>query len=497
MRGRGYAALLWGKARTQTPARRGILRARVFVGTFMTLLATMERPLRVAVIGSGPSGFYAAEALAKSGREVSVDIFDSLPCPFGLVRYGVAPDHQKIKSVTKVFDRIAARPNVRFLGNVTLGVDIQIEELRRFYDAVVLANGAQSDRRLNIPGEDLPGSHTATEFVAWYNGHPDYADRQFDLSQEAAVVIGQGNVAVDVCRVLAKTADELRETDIACHALDALAQSRVRRIYMVGRRGPVQAKFTQLEIKELGALPSCTALIDPAELELNEDSRADLAHPDNANASRIFPVLQEIGRHTPSPAMRNLHIVFRRSPTRILGGGRVESIQFEKNRLEGPPTKVRAIPTGQFEGISCGLVFRSVGYRGVPLPGIPFDTESGAVPNMDGRVTDRGEIVPGLYATGWIKRGPTGVIGTNKPDSLQTVELLIADIGGLTPCESPGEDTVLDFLNARGVRVVSFEDWLRIDALETERGMAAGRIREKIVRRADLLAAAAGAPARG
>jgi ferredoxin--NADP+ reductase len=457
----------------------------------MTRLGTAERPLRVAIVGSGPSGFYAAEALVKSGREVQVDVFESLPCPFGLVRYGVAPDHQKIKSVTKVFDRIAARPNVGFFGNVTIGVDVRVEDLRRFYDAVVFSNGAQSDRRLGIPGEDLAGSYTATEFVAWYNGHPDYVDRRFDLSHETAVVIGQGNVAVDVCRILAKTVDELRETDIAHHALDALAESRVRNIYMVGRRGPVQAKFTQLEIKELGALAACTTLIDPEELELNEYSLADLEDPENANAQRIFPILQGFGQHRPSPNQRNLHIVFRRSPKEVRGKGHIASIVFERNRLEGPPGRVRAIPTGELEELSCGLLFRSVGYRGVAIPGLPFDETSGTVPNAEGRVALGESPLRGLYVAGWIKRGPTGVIGTNKPDSQQTVESLIDDIDSLAPCQTPDSDAVLKFLNARGVQVVTFADWQRIDAIEVERGTAVGKPREKIVDRRDLLAAAA------
>ena len=456
----------------------------------MTKLGTAERPLRVAIVGSGPSGFYAAEALVKSGREVQVDFFEALPCPFGLVRYGVAPDHQKIKSVTRVFDRIAARPNVGFLGNVTIGVDMGVEELRRFYDAIIFANGAQSDRRLDIPGEDLAGSHTATEFVAWYNGHPDYVDRQFDLGHETAVVIGQGNVAVDVCRILAKTVDELRETDIARHALDVLAESRIRNIYMVGRRGPVQVKFTQLEVKELGALAACTTRIDPEELKLNEYSLADLADPENANAQRIFPILKEFGHHRPSSTQRNLHLVFRRSPKEIRGNVRVASIVFERNRLEGPPGKVRAIPTGELEELSCGLLFRSVGYRGVAIPGLPFDEKSGTVPNAAGRVTLNGAPLKGLYVAGWIKRGPTGVIGTNKPDSQQTVESLIADTDGLAPCEIPDTASVLKFLNARGIQVVSFADWQRIDAIEVERGAAFGKPREKIVEREELLAAA-------
>jgi ferredoxin--NADP+ reductase len=406
------------------------------------------------------------------------------------VRYGVAPDHARIKSVTKTFDRIAARPNVRFIGNVALGTGIGIDELRRFYDAVILAYGAQSDRRLGIPGEDLPGSYTATEFVAWYNGHPDYADRQFDLSSEVAVIIGQGNVAVDVCRILAKTADELSRTDIARHALDVLAASRVRNILMIGRRGPAQAKFTQIEVKELGELSACAVLVKEEELRLDDASRAELSHPDNKNTTRVLTVLEVFSRHKPSASGKNISIVFKRSPVEIRGAARVESIVLERNRLDGPPFQVRAVPTGEFEEIPCGLVFRSVGYRGVPLPGIPFDMKTGAVPHASGRVLEGGRAVPGLYVAGWIKRGPSGVIGTNKPDSRETVESLIADISALAPCATPHTEAVFDLLNSRGVRAVSYEDWQRIDAAEIERGQPVGKPREKLVTRAELLAAA-------
>jgi ferredoxin--NADP+ reductase len=461
----------------------------------MTTLGTPDRALRVAIIGTGPSGFYAAESLVKSGIEVRVDFFEALPCPYGLVRYGVAPDHQKIKTVTKVFERIASRPNVNFYGNVAFGEDIKLDELRRFYDAVILAHGAQSDRRLNIPGEDLPGSHTATEFVAWYNGHPDYVDRTFDLSCETAVVIGQGNVAVDVCRILAKTVDELSKTDIARHALDALAESRIRRIYMIGRRGPVQAKFTQVEIKELGALEACTTLIDPAEMDLGPDSLADLNHPENVHGQRIYPILQEFAKNVESSVERNLYITFRRSPKEIRGNRRVESIVLERNRLEGAPGHVRPVATGELDELPAGLVFRSVGYQGVPLPDVPFDDSTGTVPHEAGRVCDSSGRVAGLYVVGWSKRGPTGVIGTNKPDAHETAESLIADIDVLGPCANPDTEAVLHLLNTRGVQVVTFADWQRIDELEQERGRSSGRPREKIVTREELLSVASEASA--
>jgi ferredoxin--NADP+ reductase len=452
--------------------------------------------LRVAIVGSGPSGFYAAESLVKAGIEVQADIFERWPCPYGLVRYGVAPDHPRIKAVTKVFERIAARPNVAFFGHVKVGVDITLAELRRFYDAVIFANGADADRRLNIPGEDLPGSHTATEFVAWYNGHPDFRDRVFDLSQEVAVVIGQGNVAVDVCRMLCRTADELRGTDIAQYALDALAASRVREVYMIGRRGPVQAKFAQIEIKEIGEMAQCTPLVVPADLELEAASADELKHPEGAGAERILAVLRDYAGNRPIPGRRQLHILFRRSPVEIQGAGRVQKVVLERNRLEGPPLQVRAVGTGQTEALNCGLVFRSVGYRGLPVPGVPFEPRAGIIPNGGGRVTEAGHVLPGVYAAGWIKRGPSGTIGTNKPDSQETVNAIVKDLPGLAPCENPSGSAVLELLNTRGVRVVTFGDWQRIDAAEVERGRVVGKPREKFVTPEAMLEALSEASAR-
>ena len=442
-------------------------------------LGTQERPLRVAVIGSGPSGFYAAQALMKAEIEVEIDIVERLPSPYGLVRLGVAPDHPKIKNVIGVFERIAAKPNCRFLGNVTVGRDIAVEELRRHYDALIFANGAETDRRLNIPGEDLPGSYTATEFVAWYNGHPDYRDREFDLSQETAVVIGQGNVAIDVCRILAKTADELKHTDITQRALDALAESRIKDIYMVGRRGPVQAKFTQLEIKEMGQLADCDPVVRAEDLQFDPASQAEYDDPKNKAAKRIVPILGDFAARELSGKARRLHILFKQSPAEIKGDGRVQSIVLERNELVGEAFSLKARGTGETEELACGLVFRSVGYRGVPLPGVPFDEQRGVIPNEDGRVLDHETPVSGLYAVGWIKRGPSGVIGTNKPDSRATVASLLQDLPNLQPCPDPETDKVLALLKDRGVRVVSFEDWQIIDAAEVERGQASGKPREK------------------
>ncbi|MCC6488074.1 MAG: NADP oxidoreductase [Candidatus Hydrogenedentes bacterium] len=453
----------------------------------MSTLGTAGLPLRVAIVGSGPSGFYAAEALFKSGLNLSVDMFDRLPVPFGLVRGGVAPDHPKIKSVTRVYDKIAANPGYAFLGNVTIGRDISVEELSRFYDCVIFASGAETDNRLGISGEDLPGSHTATEFVGWYNGHPDYRDRVFDLSSEVAAVVGQGNVAMDVSRILSKTVDELRGTDIAEHALDALAESKVKEIHLIGRRGPVQAKFTLAEIKEFGELDACDPVIDPSSLQLDPASQAELDDPDNQHSQKNFAVLRSFAeRGVPSKSKR-FHIRFLESPVEIRGSGKVESLVLERNRLEGEPFKLRAVGTGEKHEMPCGLVFRSVGYRGVPVPGVPFDERKGRIPNEDGRILKDDRPWAGHYAVGWIKRGPSGVIGTNKPDSQATAAALLADVPSLSACAERDTSALVNMLRARGVRPVRFADWQRIDAAEIERGKAKGKPREKFCRVAEML----------
>jgi ferredoxin--NADP+ reductase len=454
----------------------------------MSDLGTLARPVRVAIIGSGPSGFYAAEALLKSQTIVSVDMFDRLPTPYGLVRLGVAPDHPKIKSVTRVFEKIAAHERFAFLGNVHVGKDITVEELRRHYDALFFTCGAETDRRLGIPGEDLKGSYTATEFVAWYNGHPDYRDRNFDLSHEVAVVIGQGNVAMDVTRILAKTVDELKTTDIAQHALDALAASKVKEIYLIGRRGPIQAAFTQAEIKEMGELAECDPILDPADLVLNAASQAELDDPDNQHSQKNYAILKEFAARPAPSRPKRYHIRFFQSPVEIHGNGAVERIVLEKNALTGEAFKQSARGTGVREELDCSLVFRSVGYRGIAIPGVPFDDKRGVFPNQDGRLLDSGSIVSGMYAAGWIKRGPSGVIGTNKPDSQATAEALLSDALNLTPCAVPSTQAVLDLAKSRGVRVVSFADWRTIDAAEIERGKAVGKPREKFTTKEEMLA---------
>ncbi|MBI5150180.1 MAG: FAD-dependent oxidoreductase [Candidatus Omnitrophica bacterium] len=450
-------------------------------------LGSPENPLRVAVVGAGPSGFYAAEALLHSGKNVVVDMFERLPVPFGLVRYGVAPDHPKIRNVIKIYEKIAEIPGFSFLGNVTVGRDISVAELKNFYDAVLLTCGAQSDRRLGIPGEDLPGSHTATEFVAWYNGHPDFRAREFDLSGRAAVVVGQGNVAADVCRILCKTPDELKNTDIAACALEALAESKIQEVHMIGRRGPVQAAFTPVEIREFGELADCDPVVNPQELALNPASRIELESAQELRYKKNIEILQKFAAAGPSGKRKKFFVHFLKSPVALVGKGKVEKVVLEKNELIGDPGRQSARGTGQKEELDCGLFFRSVGYRGVPMGGVPFDERRGVISNREGRVAQGEQIVPGLYVAGWIKRGPTGVIGTNKPDSEETARHILEDISGLTPCPQPETGLLLDRLKKKNIRAVSFADWKKIDAAEIRRGAAAGKPREKFVVVADML----------
>jgi len=444
--------------------------------------------LRIAIVGSGTGGFYAAEALLAAPVPIEVDVFEALPAPFGLVRYGVAPDHEKIKNITARYEKTAAHPGFAFFGNVVVGRDISVEELRRCYHAVIFACGAQTDRRLGVPGEDLPGSYTATEFVAWYNAHPDYRERAFDLTHERAFVIGQGNVAVDVARILCKTVDELKDTDIAAHALDALSHSRVREVWMVGRRGPVQAAFTPPELKELGELSDCDAVVDPGELELNAASRAELEVLKWRDAQKNYELLTRLAARPARGVSRRLRISFYRGPKALEGERRVEAIVLERNTLTGEPGAQRASGTGSTERIECGAVFRSVGYRGVPIAGVPFDEKAAVFPNVEGRITRDGAVVPGLYAVGWIKRGPSGVIGTNKPDSFETVKHVLADAPSLPRPADGSREAVVRLLASRGMCPVSYEDWKRIDAAETARGAAVGKPREKFVRVDEMLA---------
>jgi ferredoxin--NADP+ reductase len=455
----------------------------------MPALGSQERALRVAIVGSGPSGFYTAGELLKQNLNMKVDMFDRLPVPFGLVRYGVAPDHPKIKNVTKVFEKTASHPQFSFLGNVHIGKNISVLEMSQFYDAVVFAYGAETDRRLDINGENLPGSYTATEFVAWYNGHPDFQDRHFDFSHEVAVIIGNGNVAMDVARVLCKTADELKNTDITANALECLAQSRIQEVHLYGRRGPVQAAFTAAEIREMGELADCHPVVNPDDLVLNESSLKELEDTANAGRKKNYDILRQFASADPGGRKRKFVLHFGRSPVEILGNGRLEQAKFEINTLSGEPNRQKAVPTGRFEEIACGMFFRSVGYAGIPMEGLPFSSSSGFIPNTSGRVMGPGGVMAGLYVAGWIKRGATGIIGTNKPDAEETVRSLMGDMGHLTSCKIPDSGRLLEFLRDRGVRVVTFEDWKKIDAAEIQRGAGLGKPREKFAMISDMLSA--------
>jgi ferredoxin--NADP+ reductase len=431
--------------------------------------------LRVAVVGSGPAGFYAAGALLSADPPAEVDMIERLPTPWGLVRLGVAPDHPKLKSVSRAFERIAEQPGFRFLGNVELGRDIHHADLVRLYDAVIYAVGAQTDRRLGIPGEDLPGSWAATELVAWYNGHPDYQQLEFDLSVERAVVIGNGNVALDVARMLALTHDELAPTDATDASITAIEGSPLREIVVVGRRGPAQAAFTTPELQEMGELAGADVVVDPADL--------DGAEPKSTNAERNLAVLQTFAAREPEGKPRCVVFRFFRSPVAILGEDRVEGIELVRNELDA---NERAVATEERETLPCGLVFRSVGYHGVELPGVVFDAASGTIPNEGGRVE------PGVYCAGWIKRGPTGVIGTNKKDATETVGLLLEDAaaGRLEPKPEASAAAVDALLAERGVRVVEYAGWTAIDETERAAGEKVGRPRVKLASWDELLAAA-------
>ncbi len=462
----------------------------------MSNVGTAANPLRVAIIGAGPTGFYTAEHLFRNkDLVVQVDMFERLPTPYGLVRYGVAPDHQKIKSVTKAFDRTAANPNFRFYGNVTLGEHLTVEDLRQHYHQIVYTTGAQTDRKLNIPGIDLKGSHAATEFVAWYNGHPDYVDYEFDLSQEYAVVIGVGNVAIDVARILCRTPEELAKTDIADYALEALRHSKIKEVYILGRRGPAQAAFTTPEVKELGEMEGADVFVPAGEAQLDELSKESLAANADRATLRKVEIIQSYAQNKPTGKPRKLHLRFLVSPTELIGNeaGEVVALQMVHNELyKTEAGSLRPRATDRYEEIPAGLVFRSIGYQGVPLAGIPFNESWGVILNEAGRVlnAETQEPVVGEYTAGWIKRGPTGVIGTNKPDALETVECMLADLQAgrhLQPAH-PEPETIDRLTAERQPCVFRYDDWLRIDKLETELGEAQNRPRVKFTSVDEMLA---------
>ncbi len=463
----------------------------------MSPLGSESSPLRVAVIGSGPAAFYAVERLFKeAGLVVQVDMFDRLPTPYGLVRGGVAPDHAKIKSVTKVYEKIAANPRFRFFGNVEFGTHVMLADLQQYYHQILFATGAQTDRRMNIPGEDLIGSHPATEFVAWYNGHPDYRNCSFDLSAERVAVVGVGNVAIDVARILVRTRAELLKTDIADYALDALSQSRVKEVYLLGRRGPAQAAFTNPEIKEVGEMEDADTFTLPDEVKLDALSQEVVDTDPDPNLKKKVDLLRSYSERQPTGKARKLFIRFLVSPTELMGdaNGRVAKMRLARNVLvRNSSGKIAAQTTKESQDLDLGLVFRSVGYRGVALKDVPFDNDGGVIPNVKGRVIDLGskQSQVGLYTAGWIKRGPSGVIGTNKPDSVETVESMLADVKSGATFQPVHADSagIEQLVRTRQPKFITFADWLKLDQLEVANGVAQGRPRLKFTGVNDMLAA--------
>ncbi len=446
-------------------------------------------PLRIAIVGAGPAGAYAAGALlGQDARPIEVDVYERLPTPWGLVRAGVAPDHPKIKTVTRVFENTADKPGFQLLGNVEVGRDVSHEELLEWYDAVIYASGTERDRRLGIPGEDLSGSLPATAFVAWYNAHPDWHELPVDLDIDHALVVGNGNVAVDCARMLALRPDELAATDTADHAIAKLSSGAVREVTMIGRRGPLQAAFTNPELRELGELADVDLLVDPADLHVDAD---DLAAAEPTNRRNV-ELLREYAARRPAGARRRLALRFYTIPVEILGDGRVEAVVLERTRLvRGADGRVSAQPTGEREELPVGLVLRSIGYYGTPIPGLPFDEARGIVPNAAGRVVDAaGERLPGVYVTGWIKRGPSGVIGTNKKDAKETVDALLGDLdAGRLSCDQvrPSAEEIAERLGERVEHLVPLHRWRAIDAHEQELGRPDGRPRVKLATREHLL----------
>jgi NADPH-dependent glutamate synthase beta subunit-like oxidoreductase len=412
-------------------------------------------PLQVAIVGSGPSGFYTADALAKSDVDCAVDIIERLPAPHGLIRYGVAPDHQTTKNVSRNFDKIASSEKVQYFGNIEVGRDVSLEELKGMYDAVVFASGSPFDRLLGIPGEDKAGVMGSAAFVGWYNGHPDFRDLNPNLDVKNVVVIGNGNVAIDCARVLVKTREEMGTSDIPAFALDAIQAGSVTDVYMVGRRGPIEAKFTNVELREMGELATCVPVIDGSILPDEVPEDADLSDRDRRLRERNLGTLREFAERKPDELPKRVHFEFFAAPVEIIGGDRVEAVRFERTKVENG----RAVGSGEFFEIEAGLVIAAIGYRAEPIPGVPFDEAGGIIPNDDGRVGD------GVYAVGWVKRGPTGTIGTNRPDGQGVAKNVLED---LSDSGKPGRAALSALLDERGARRVTYAEWLKMDAYEKE-----------------------------
>ena len=451
-----------------------------------------EHPLRVAIIGSGPSGFYAAEhLLSHDDLNVQVEMFDRLPTPFGLVRAGVAPDHPKIKSVTRVFDKVATNPEFRFRGTVEFGRNIEHEDLLEYFNAVIYCVGARSDRRLGIAREYLPGSHGASDFVGWYNASPDQRNLTFDFSGERVVVVGNGNVAMDVARVLMLPPEELAATDIGGHALRALSANKVREVTILGRRGPAQAAFTYRELRELAERDDIDVIVDPADMQLDPHSLHDTSHSADRGRDQVLDLLRELSERGDRGHDRRIVFRFLVSPVEIVGTNRVEGVDVVHNDLyRGNNGELRARATDRHEIVPADIVFRAIGYQGVALPGVPFDPITSTIPNDRGRVIDSltGQPREGEYVAGWIKRGPNGIIGTNKPDAQETVEMLVEDLrAGRMRKEVLSPEVFNRFLSQRQGEVVSFDDWKFLDSREVAKGEELGRPRLKFARVENML----------
>lgn len=439
----------------------------------------MSSPLRVAVVGAGPAGIYASDLLIKSGLEVSIDLFERMPAPFGLIRYGVAPDHPRIKGIVKSLHMILDKPEIRLLGNIEVGKTISVEQLRDYYDAIIFSTGATGDRNLNIPGVELEGSHGAGEFVGFYDGNPDFP-RTWDLSAKQVAVIGVGNVGLDVARVLAKTGDELHVTEIPDNVYECLKNNQAEEVHVFGRRGPAQAKFTPLELKELDHSPNVEVIVDPEDIDYDEAS--EQARRESKSQDLVCQTLEAYAIRDPKGAPHKLFIHMFESPVEILGeDGKVVGLRTERTELTGDGN-VRG--TGVYKDWPVQAVYRAVGYRSDAVNGVPFDDQEHVIPNDGGHVLDQdGNIVPGLYATGWIKRGPVGLIGNTKSDAKETTEMLVSDYqnGKLSPAIHRDPQAIVDFLKDLQVPVTTWDGWYALDAAERALGEKEGRERKKIV----------------